>query len=63
MTEEGDVAIAKTVISFSGRHLGAIDSRRTQSEKIENLEEKTISLRKQTAWVVFYRQRYMASPP
>ena len=63
MTEEGDVAIVKTVISFPGRHLGAIDSLRTQKEKIKHLEEKTISLRKQIAWVAFIDRSYMASPP
>ena len=47
MTDEGDIAIAKTVSPFSGRHLGAIDLwRRTQRKKIEHLEEKAISLKK-----------------
>jgi len=53
MTGKGDVSIAsiaKTIISFHGHHLDAIDSRRRiQREKIDHLEKKTISLRKQTA--------------
>ena len=54
MTREGDIATAKTVISFPGLHLGAIDlRRRTQKKKIEHLKEKAISQKNQTAWVAF----------